>query len=415
MNFDKIISNKEASADYMIDGITKVCGECGKRDAGSEGEAAAAEYMANELKKLGCEKVSVEPFKLNPNAFMGWIYITVTLILAGFVCLFFVPILAVILVVLGFVFMIGEFIMYKPVVDKLFPQKTSHNVFATKAPKGEIKRRVYFNGHMDAACEWSFNYLFGGKGFIGHFLISIVGTLYLLAVAIAVMIVGKGVFFGQSIAGLGGVYTAAWVAIAFVPFWIALYWLWRENAVVDGANDDLTGCFMSIALIKALKDNGIELENTEIGVVLTGAEEAGLRGSKAWCEAHAKDCDKNTLILSFDTIHDADCHYVNMADMNGTVKTDAELSELYLKASSNMKVPCEKGSVPFGATDCAAFSQAGVRAAGVTCMSHDLPNYYHTRRDVPALLDKDCLANTFAVAAETLRMLDEGALDGEAE
>lgn len=81
--------------------------------------------------------------------------------------------------------------------------------------------------------------------------------------------------------------------------------MWNEKRVVDGANDNLTGCYMGIAILKALKDEGIELENTEVGVILTGSEEAGLRGSKAWCEAHQGEFqDVPTFIVSYDTIHD---------------------------------------------------------------------------------------------------------------
>ena len=57
--------------------------------------------------------------------------------------------------------------------------------------------------------------------------------------------------------------------------------MWNKNRIVDGANDNLSGCYMGIAILKALKDNGIELENTEVGVILTGSEEAGLRGAKS--------------------------------------------------------------------------------------------------------------------------------------
>ena len=49
--------------------------------------------------------------------------------------------------------------------------------------------------------------------------------------------------------------------------------MWNEKRIVDGANDNLTGCYIGIAVLKALQDEGIELENTELAVVNCGSEE----------------------------------------------------------------------------------------------------------------------------------------------
>ena len=46
--------------------------------------------------------------------------------------------------------------------------------------------------------------------------------------------------------------------------------MWNKNRIVDGANDNLSGCYMGIAVMKALQDAGITLENTEVGVILSG-------------------------------------------------------------------------------------------------------------------------------------------------
>ena len=161
MNLNSVKANKAAAAEFMEAEITSVIKEFGKRGPGSEGEKKACEYMADTLRDLGCDDVKVEPFELHPAAFMGWIYITVTLILAAF-GLFFVPhfagrIVSVVLIVVGMAIMIGEFVMYRKVVDKIYPKKVSHNVTAVKKPTGEVRRRVFFNGHPDAACEWTFN------------------------------------------------------------------------------------------------------------------------------------------------------------------------------------------------------------------------------------------------------------------
>ena len=149
-------------------------------------------------------------------------------------------------------------------VDRFFPELTGHNVTAVKKCTGEVKRRIFFNGHPDAAWEWPVNYALGGIGFEGHAVICALGAVYYMVISIIYM-AQNGISFG-----------------VLVPFLVGLYWMWNKNRIVDGANDNLSGCYMGIAILKALKDNGIELENTEVGVILTGSEEAGLRGAKAW-------------------------------------------------------------------------------------------------------------------------------------
>lgn len=187
--------------------------------------------------------------------------------------------------------------------------------------------------------------------------------------------------------------------------------MWNKKRIVDGANDNLSGCYMGIAILKALKDEGIELENTELGVILTGSEEAGLRGSKAWCEAHKGEFDDvPTFIFSYDTIHDPKYLMANYRDLNATVKVDKEVSDLFMKAAKELDIPCLKGMVPplGGATDSAAFAQAGFRVTGITGLNHKLESYYHTRRDSYDNMNKQGLADCFAVSVKALEMFDEG-------
>ena len=188
--------------------------------------------------------------------------------------------------------------------------------------------------------------------------------------------------------------------------------MWNKKRVVDGANDNLSGCYIGMAILKYLKDEGIELENTEIGVVLTGSEEAGLRGAKAWCEAHADEFnDVPTFVYSYDTIAQSEQLMVNYRDLNATVKVDKDVSDLFYEACQDLGIPCKKGFVPplGGATDSAAFAQAGMRSTGITALNHALPDFYHTRLDNPDALNKDCLAKCFAASVKVLEMFDDGA------
>ena len=411
MDFKKIIAGKEKAAKYMIDEITHIIKTCGKRDPGSEGEKKSCEYMAEVLRKdCGCEEVEVESYEVAPRAFYGWIYFTITFVLIAVALFFFAPVISIPLIVAGFAIVLIQFGLYKRLLDPLFKKKTSHNVTAIKKCTGETKRRIIFNGHPDATWEWPVNYALGGVGFEGHAIIVVLGALFYLVLSV-MYVIKNGISFGMPDLGDPLVKTALW-GLLFVPFMIGLYFMVNYRRVVDGANDNLTGCYIGIAILKALKDEGIELENTEIGVILTGSEEIGLRGSKAWVEAHPDAYkDVPTFIYAYDTINDPKYLMANYRDLNGTVKSDKEAADLFFEACQAVGVPCTKGMVPplGGAVDAAAFSQGGFRAAGVTGLNHKLERYYHTRLDSYDNMNAEGIANCFAASVKMLEMFDAGA------
>ena len=411
MNLQSVIDKKKEAAEYMVSEITHICKDFEKRDPGSKGEQQACEYMADVLKnECGCERADVESFKENPGSFFGWIYFTITFVLAAVAISFFYPLVSIILIVVGLLIVFMQFGLYKKFIDRFFPEKTGHNVTVVKSCKGEVKRRIFFNGHPDAAWEWPVNYKLGGVGFEGHAVICGIGAVYYLVISI--MLVAKNGLEYVSFDADETLGLLRLIGLVFVPFLIGLYWMWNENRVVDGANDNLSGCYMGIAILKALKEEGIEFENTEVGVILTGSEEAGLRGAKAWCAAHKGEFDDvPTFIFSYDTIHDPKYLMTNYRDLNGTVKADKDVSDLFMEAAKELDISCKKGWVPplGGATDSAAFAQAGFRATGVTGLNHKLEDYYHTRRDTYDNMNEQGLADCFAISVKALEMFDNGA------
>lgn len=415
MDLQKIIYKKDWAAKYVIDEITHIIKTFEKRDPGSKGELQACEYMAKVLEEdCGCDPklTKIEGFKENPGSFFGWIYFTITFVLLAIALYFFFPLASVILIAVGLLIVLMQFGFYKKFIDWAFKEKEGHNVTAVKKPTGEVKRRLVFNGHPDAAWEWPVNYALGGVGFEAHAIICGVGAVFYIVVSI-LYIKAHGLM-GIAVNDIQAEWfvKAAFWGLIFVPFEFGLYFMVNEKRIVDGANDNLTGCYMGIAVLKALQDEGVELENTELAVVLTGSEEAGLRGSKAWCEAHKGEWqDVPTFFFSYDTIFDPKYLMVNYRDLNGTVKADKDVCDLFLEAAQAIDVPITKGWVPplGGATDNAAFSQAGFRSTGITGLNHKLEDYYHTRRDTYDNMNPEGIANCYAATVKALEMFDNGA------
>jgi hypothetical protein len=403
--FAALFSERKEGVSYMLREISHICRHMARRAPGSEGEREAAEYLAGLLKKdCGCGDIRVEPFREHPAAFYGYFRFSMALDILCALGFFLSPWLSILFGGLALFLFIAQFGLYKQIIDPLFPEKESVNVTAIRQCAGECRQRILLNGHIDAAWEFPLNYRFGGIAFEIPGVVALIGVLFYLALSVA------------SVCGAGSraASLAPWGLIS-LPFFLLVGCTYDPRRTVDGANDDLTGCFMGIALLREMERLGIVPEHTELGVILTGSEEAGLRGAKAWSDAHSGGFrDVPTWILCFDTIHDPRHLMVNVRDLNGTVKADPLLCSAFLKAAEDVGVPCRRGWVPpfGGSTDSAAFSRGGFRSAGITGLNHKLEDYYHTRRDSYDNLDRTGLENCYLALLRFIENAEEG--DGPA-
>lgn len=392
---------------FSVRGIKKICKDVGPRPAGSEQEHEAQKLMAAELDGA-CDKVEIEPFDAHPGAFLGWILTDGIMMIAAIVLFFFgMSAIALALCALSLIFAIVEFLLYKKLLDPFFPKKTSHNVVAVRKPKGEVRRRIIFSGHADSANEWRFTYYGGSKLLVPIIGLSFVGIL--LGLVLGIWAVAAGHAF--SAADSGALNVMRYVFLAWIPILFTALFFENKKRPVMGANDDLTGCFISMAVVKYMQQHDIRFENTEVWVVLTGSEEAGLRGAKAFCKAHKNELsDVETVFVGLDTIRDYDFAAVYSRDLTGTVKNDAGACALVKEAAKQTGLDLPYKSVFFGATDAAAVTQAGMKAVSVAAMDPAPAKYYHTRLDTADNLDIKTVEAVLGVALETAFLFDEKGL-----
>jgi len=381
--------NSKVASEICAD-VKYVCKTFGNRNAGGEGERAAAEYFAQRLSACANE-VKTEQFKLYPNAFMGWIAASVTCVLLGIAAYFFSALVALLLFAVGMIPVLFEYILYKRMLDPLYKQEISSNVTAVKSCSQEPKRRLYFVANVDACFENSVKYRLGGVMQFVIIAAGFLGVAYFSALSIARWAIIGGI--GAGIAQGATLYAGAAGLIFAIPLFIS-YFLKSTKKVVDGANGNLSGCFVATKLLETLKD--IETEHTEIGVILTGSGAVGLRGAKVWCETNAEKIDKeNTAFIVLNNLRELSNLNVNSVEMNGFVKNDKDVAELALKAAEALELKCSNRSIPFGATDSAAFSQSGFKSAGIVAIDRKLPDYYQTRYDSYDNMSEECIAKCF--------------------
>lgn len=398
---------------FAVREIKKVCQNIGPRPSGEEGEKKAQDYVETLMKPIA-DEVKRESFSLHPKAFMGWVLVDGVMMLVSAALIIFalsgvVPGAAVfksvatVLTVLSLVFLLGEFLLYKNLLDPFFPKKESSNVICTRKASGETKRRIILGGHIDSAYEWRYSHL-GGSGLLKSVIII---AVFSLACSFAADVVS---FFD-----LGGAANIVLIAVqcAAVPGFVLVLFFVNWKMCVMGANDDLTGVFTSMAVIKYLNDNGIRFENTEVVAVSTGSEESGLRGAKAFAAAHAgeyADSGVETVFLAVDTLRDFDCMCVYNKDMTGTVRLDSQAAEMVNSAckAAGYEVPCK--TVPLGSTDAAAIMQGGIKAVALAAMDPAPARYYHTRGDTAENLDFKTVEAGLKIMLESVFLFDEQGL-----
>ena len=390
----------DEAADFIIKETALFCRLYKNRVSGSDGEHGAAWRLAKMLSDgCGCRRIKKESFTVRPSAFYGFFKISAVLCLLAYAAFFLSPALSLALFVLELALLSARFVFYLPVTDVFFRKKRGTNLTAVRSCRGVPRRRILLNAHLDAAWEWTANYEMGG--FWVHFpcVGAAAGLFYMSAVDVLSL-------FGID----AGCFAAA--GAVFVPFWIFQFCLADKKTVVDGANDDMSGCLLALAVLHELEKSGTVFENTEIGAVFTGGEECGLTGARAWCKRHKKG-SLPTYVVTVDTVCLPENLAVNLKDRNGTLRADKALSELILASAKEVGAPCKRSMMPLfgGATDAAEFIKAGYAAVSVTGASHRLDRFYHTRLDTAKSLCKEGLSNCFEVIMKTVEKIDKGEAD----
>lgn len=392
------VRNKSEVARGICADAKHICKTYGSRNAGSEGERNTAAYFSDRL--VNCaDSVNTQTFNVFPNAFTAWITMSVTAFILAYVAYFFAPMVALLMIIVGALPVVFEYILHKRMIDPLFKQEISQNVTAVKKCSGEVKRRLYFVANVDACYENSIKYRLGGVMQTVILVLDFIGVIYFAVLAIARWAVVGGL--GTSIASGGTLYAGVAGAAFIIPLF-ASYFMKSSKTVADGANANLSGCLVAANVLETLKD--AELENTEVGVILTGSGAVGLRGAMAWCEANGGETDRqNTLFITLNTLRELGSLNVNTREMSGSVKNDGDTVKLVLKAADAAGVKCSSRCIPFGATDSAVFSANGFKSASIVAINRKLPDYYSTRYDSYDNMSEECIAECYALALEIVR------------
>jgi len=398
----------------VMENIRKLIERYGPRAPGSEAELKAQQAMGKQLEKVA-DSVEIEPFTVHRQAFMGFIPFTVACGFIASVLFFFkdnqlLTQIAAIIGVLGAIPLVLEFVLYWRFIDPLFKKQTSHNVIARYMPTGAVKKRILLVGHADSQYEWTLNYKFGGNGMKAVLIPAVVGFIIIVIASLlktltnALNIDWAWLMFLYNVIVRYGIF-------AFYPCMFGFLFFQSYTKSVPGAADNLSGCQIAMSVLEELSDAGIRFEDTEVDVILSGSEEAGLRGAKAYNEAHhdeLHDPKVDTVVIALDTFRDMKDMAVYDRDRSGTVQHDKRVKELVKTAAERCGLDLPYASIYIGASDAAAFTKAGVPSTGFAAMDPTPPRYYHTRLDNWDILEPEAIEKGLEVTLEAVCMFAQG-------
>lgn len=382
----------------------------GGRLAGSPACRATAEAIRADLSALGLS-ANVETFQTHPDAFTKFYRIDILLYAAGVVLLWLNQPLAAALVTSFMIFGAGQqFGYYREFYDRLYPLKTCQNVTATLEPQGEVRQQLIFSGHHDSAQELKF--LKGNQRLYG------LKILLPDATRMLAMVTAWCWVFWQLITGHAPIFMPYARILLVFGFLVVFskFFLFSKEAV-PGAGDNLIASSMLVDLAARFKAEGQStcstLEHTRLLFVSFDAEEAGLRGSRAWVKAHRQELtDLPTFALNIDSVyHLADLQFLT-SDLNNHLKLDQDLAQKCIVIARRLGFPAKPALMKFGggATDAAELARAGVKATTLIAMSTDLVRdglVYHTMRDTVDAIEPEAVAACLSIANSLAHNLDQ--------
>lgn len=382
------------AAQYIKRQILTMCARFKGRSGGSLMEQQCQEYIREEMEGYA-DTVNTQEFVVHPDAGWGWLVVTgVSALLSLTLPLFnmqsiILSALAWLLSMLAVAVTVFQFLMGYHMIDRFFPKRKGFNVIATVKPNGQIRRRLVFAGHADAAYEMTFSHRGGAPMVLRVTVTSMIclALMFILNTALFLRCVISG-----SIEMGSGWYCLRIGGLLLIPLFVRALFFFNRRCIVDGANDNLSGCAVAMAALRELSFRDARLENTEVCCLVTSSEECGLRGAHAFGKLYKQEVnDVDTVFVVLDTLHDTENLMVYTQGMNGFQKNSLQVARLIQSAAEDIGLNLPVAGQYLGATDAEALSRAGLEACAICGVDHTPQPYYHTRADNADNINEECL------------------------
>lgn len=366
------------------------------RAVGSAEEAAAAEEAAGWLRDMGYD-VEIQRFRApRDTLYLGPAVIMAGYLAAAAIAAWWQPWVGLLLAVLLLIPLVGEMSGKGLDLDAYTPKVGSQNVIARAAGQGDERLTVVVSGHLDTQhATWLFHPRIAPH--VQTYLNLAYGSLGLMLLGLVLRAVFPGAGWPLWLLGAG-----AAVLSLHIAFLLACAF---SGGYINGANDNTTGAALTLALAEHFAAH--PLPGVRFHFVLTGAEEVGTRGMKAFLRAYRYD-SASTYFINLDNLGGGTLTYLEGEGMTLYHRFGKDLVELAramaaerpgrVKARPNLLLP----------TDAMIPAAHGYQAISFLAFLEDgsLPNY-HWYTDTPEHVDRELLSFTEDFMKEYIRRLAE--------
>jgi len=417
----QIMKTDETLSDYMYNFVDSICRQFGPRYSCSEAEKKANLWIKDTLAQY-CDETFIDEFETHPGMYPLGIFKILRIL--GAISFIFMPlkfpgsIFASVCIFTALSIFLLELFLMKEWISFLFKKGTSSNVFGIIKPSGETKFRIIFEGHTDSAVQMNIA-RFKEKAPIKRILLG----LYFLIHTVLLSFIK---FFGQlngSISSQAEWWIFSWTIIDwvyFIPFIILFpFFLWAiggflGKTVVLGANDNLSGTAVSVAIGKYLSNH--RPKNVEVWVGSQGSEEVGDKGAKAFVEKYGKHLGKldNAYAIVLDSTGAGTEMFIIQKDLMHRATHSTEIIEYLQKAHAILKkkhptlINYSIGKTFLGSSDACRYAHAGYKTVSIIVMDGALkkPRNWHSIDDIPENIEKTVLQDILSICLTFIELVD---------
>jgi hypothetical protein len=346
----------------------------------------------------------IEEFTVHPGSFLKYLPALAILYFASAVLLWFnLPWPALACIALALLAFTGQFLLYWPLLDFLFPRKRGYNIVASIEPQGEVRRQVIISAHHDAA-------------YVFH-LLARMPRLYfpLMRAGAAVMVLELLACLAAAVMLFFSLAMPQWVTAVLLAMGVFVlpFLFFTSGQVVPGAGDNMIAVAIAGEVGRIFSGGG-KLKHTRVVLASFDAEECGMRGARAFVRLHRHEMKElKTFVLNMDTLYRLKDLNFFRADRNSMVKLSYPMALECRDIARGMGLRATVSSMSPGGghTDAAAFGEAGIEATNLCAMSYNRmkeykPWVYHTPYDTSEHIEPPLVAACIGVIREYILKKD---------
>ncbi len=237
--------------------------------------------------------ISKEPFR-TPKTYISVVWWLIGGLVVGLITLNFSTLFGVILTFVFVTMALLYFNWYASPVTSFPPLVTSHNLVVRQKNDLPKAKKLILMAHWDTA---PISLLYRPE-MVGNFQQSLKISLILMVLAECLAIFQF--LLPNSISLMGANILALYFILQGIIASIDFFRFGYSN----GASDNATGVAAAIETAQKLWSKN--LQNLDIELVITGAEEVGMIGARAYMKAHYQEFTKQTFLVNFDTLGSGD-------------------------------------------------------------------------------------------------------------